>query len=208
MPRVEGCTPIYRDVAQWSGIRRRILRDDASIRQVVRETGISRKTVRKMLDHPLPRPYGSRSRRHPKPGPHTASVRRMLRENATLPPSARLSVKAIHERIRDEEGFRGGYGSVKDFARPMAVDSGCIWEYAYDLLASLDKRRAIDFLVLLSRADPPVISAERTERFFRDAGRVVSVDPKPDVREKDLQATFELMRSVLEKEISRYWLRR
>ena len=171
---------MYRDVAQWSGIRRRILRDGASIRQVVRETGISRKTVRKMLDHPLPTPRAPVPRRYPKLGPHTASVRRMLRENATLPPSARLSVKAIHERIRDEEGFRGSYGSVKDFARPMAVDSACVWEYAHDLLASLDKRRAIDFLFLLSRADPPVLSAERTERFFRDAGRVVSVAPKPD----------------------------
>ena len=47
---------MYRDVAQWSGIRRRILRDGASIRQVVRETGISRGTVRKMLDRPLPKP--------------------------------------------------------------------------------------------------------------------------------------------------------
>jgi hypothetical protein len=33
----------------------------------------------------------------------------MLQENVTLPPSARLSVKAIYERIRDE-GFRGSYG--------------------------------------------------------------------------------------------------
>ena len=159
---------MYRDVAQWSGIRRRILRDGASIRQVVRETGISRKTVRKMLDHPLPQPYGPRSRRYPKLGPHTASVQRMLRENATLPPSARLSVKAIYERTRDEEGFGGSYGSVKDFARPIAVDSGCVWEYAYDLLVSLEKKRAIDFLFLLSRTDPPVLSAQRTERFFRN----------------------------------------
>ena len=51
---------------------------------------------------------GPRSRRYPKLGPHTASVRRMLQENVTLPPSARLSIKAIYERIRDEEGFRGG----------------------------------------------------------------------------------------------------
>src|SRR3712207_5690047 len=116
---------MYRDVAQWSSVRDRILRKGASIRQVVRETGISRKTVRKMLDHPLPQPYGPRSRRYPKFGPHTASIRRMLRENATLPPSARRSVKAIHERIRDEEGFRGSDGSVKDFARPIAVDSAC-----------------------------------------------------------------------------------
>ena len=81
----------------------------------------------------------------------------MLQENATLPPSARLSVKAIYERIRDEEGFRGSYSSVKDYARPIAPDNGYIWEYAYDLLVSLEKKRAIDFLFLLSRADPPVI---------------------------------------------------
>ena len=108
---------MYRDAGQWSDIRNRILRKGASIRQVARETGVNPKTVRKMLDHPLPRPYGPRSRRYPKLGPHTASIRRMLRENATLPPPARLSVKAIHERIRDEEGFRGSYGSVKDYAR-------------------------------------------------------------------------------------------
>ncbi len=199
---------MYRDAGQWSDIRNRILRKGASIRQVARETGVNPKTVRKMLGHPLPRPYGPRSRRYPKLGPHTASIRRMLRENATLPPPARLSVKAIHERIRDEEGFRGSYGSVKDFARPTAVNSSCIWEYACDLLASLEKRRAIDFLFLLSRADPPVISAHRTERFFRDAGRVINITTKPDEREQARQAAFEWMRAVLQKDIGPDALRR
>jgi hypothetical protein len=67
---------------------------------------------------------------------------------------------------------------VKGYARPIARDNACLWEYAYDLLIPLDKRRAIDFLFLLSRADPPVISPKRTEQFFRDAGRVVSVAPR------------------------------
>ena len=48
---------MYRDVAQWSSIRRRILQDGVSIRRVARETGISPKTVRKMLDQPLPKLY-------------------------------------------------------------------------------------------------------------------------------------------------------
>ena len=34
-----------------------------------------------------------------------------------MPPSARVSAKAIYEHIRDEEGFRGGYSSVKDYVR-------------------------------------------------------------------------------------------
>lgn len=193
---------MYRNVAQWSGIRDQVLRKGISIRQVVRKTGISGKTVRKMLDHPLPQPYRPRSRRYPKLGPHTSSVQRMLRQNATLPPSARLSIKAIYERIRDTEGFRGSYGSVSDFARSIAPGDVCIWEYAYDLLTSLEKKRAIDFLFLLSRTDPAVISRSRMEQFFRDAGRVINIAPQPDRREQARQAAFEWMRAVLQKEIS------
>ena len=193
---------MYRDLAQWSGIRDQILRKGVSIRQVVRETGISYTTVRKMLDYPLPQPYPPRSRRYPKLGPHTGSVQRILRANATLPPSARLSIKAIYERIRDTEGFRGSYSSVTDYARTIAPDKACIWEYAYDLLTSLEKKRAIDFLLLLSRTDPPVISSRRIEQFFRDAGRVISVAPNPDRREQARQAAFEWMRAVLQKQIS------
>src|SRR5215212_7593010 len=190
---------MYRDVVQWTGMRRRILREGISIRQVVRETGIDRKTVRKMLDHPLPKPYGPRSRRYPKLGPHTTSVQRLLRDNATLPPSARLSVKAIYQHIRDEEGFSGSYGSVKDYARPITRDRDCFWEYAYDLLISLEKKDAIDFLFLLSRADPPVISPGRTEQFFRDAARIGRVAPDTDAREQARQVAFEWMRAVLQK---------
>src|SRR5689334_4048278 len=170
---------MYRDVAQWAKVRRRILAEGVSQRQVARETGISPKTIRKMLAHPHPQPYGPRSRRYPKLGPHTASVRRILQENATLPPTARLSVQAMYERLRDQEGFRGSYGAGKDYVRPISGDDGRVWEYAYDLLVSLDKKRAIDFLFCLSRADPPVISSVRAEQFFRDFGRITIVPPKP-----------------------------
>ncbi|MEA2954649.1 MAG: hypothetical protein QOJ58_137 [Alphaproteobacteria bacterium] len=199
---------MYRDVEQWANIRHRVLRKGVTIRQVVRETGIDPRTVRKMLDQPLPKPYGPRTRRYPKLGPYTASIQRMLQENASLPRTARLSVKAIYERIRDEEGFRGSYTSVTDYARPIAANDDCIWEYAYDLLMSLEKKRAINFLYLLSRANPPVISPQRTEQFFREAGRVIRVTPKPDKRAHARQAAFEWMRAVLVKDISLDALRR
>ena len=113
---------MYRDLAQWSRIRRRILQESISIKQVVRETGISRKTVRKMLNHPAPKPFGPRSRRYPKLGPHVASIQGMLQKNTTLPYSAQLSVKAIYERIRSEEGFTGSYGVVRKYVRRIAPD--------------------------------------------------------------------------------------
>ena len=199
---------MYRDMAQWSSIRRWILQDGVSMRQVARETGISPETVRKMLDHPLPKPYEPRNRRYPKLGPHTASVQRMLWENATLPPSARMSIKAIYEHIRHQEGFQGSYGSVKDYARPLVPNTEYLWGCIYDLLISLEKSRAIEFLFLLSRADPPVVSTQRAERFFRSTGRVVSIIPKPNKREQVRQAAFEWMRAVQQKDISSDALRR
>ena len=199
---------MYRDVAQWTGIRRQILREGVSIRQVGRETGISCETICKMLKHPVPKPYGPRERRYPKLGPHTATVQRLLRENITLPPSARLSVQAIYERIRDKEGFSGSYGSVKDYARPITRNRDCFWEDAYDLLISLERVDAIDFLFMLSRADPPVISLERTEQFFRDAARIVRVAPDADARTQARQVAFDWMRAVLQKEIGPEQLRR
>jgi transposase len=194
---------MYRDVAQWSTIRDRILRKGVSIRQVSRETGISYKTIRKMLDHTLPQQLRPRNRRYRKLGPHIGSVQRMLREDATLPAAARRSIKAIYKHIRDAEGFTGSYGSVSDYVRSIAAaDKVCIWEYVYDLLTSLEKKRAIDFLFLLSRANPPVISRCRTEEFFRDAGRVIRVTPKPNRREQARHYAFEWMRAVLQKDIN------
>jgi transposase len=193
---------MYRDGAQWAKIRHRILVEGVSRQQVARETGISPKTIRKMLTHPYPQPYGPRSRRYPKLDPHTASAQRMLRENATLPPAARLSVRAMYEHIRDQEGLRDSYGAVKDYVRPISRDDGCIWEYAYDLLISLEKKRAIDFLFCLSRADPPVISPAQAERFFRDFGRITITPPRTDRREQAKRAAFDWMRALLQKEIS------
>ncbi len=199
---------MYRDVAQWLTIRHRVLVGGIPQRQIARETGISPKTIRKMLSYPHPQPYGPRSHRYPKLGPYTASIRRMLQENATLPPTARLSVQAMYKRIRDQEGFDGSYGAVKDYVRPIPRDQVCIWEYAYDYLTSLDKKRAIDFLFLLSRADPPVILSARAEQIFRDVRRIATTPPKPDKRDEAKRAAFEWMRAVLQKGISDEELRR
>jgi transposase len=199
---------MYHDVVQWSKIRHRVLVEGISQRQIVRETGINRATVRKMLAYPQPQPYGPRSRSYPKLGPHTASVRRMLQENGTLPPAARLSVRAMYERIRDQEGFGGSYSTVKDYARPISRDQGDIFGYAYDLLISLDKKRGVAFLIQLSRADPPVILAARAEQLFREDGWLRIRPPKPSKNEQIRHSAFEWMRAVVQKEISTEQLHR
>jgi hypothetical protein len=56
---------MYRDLALWKKIQHRILVDGISIKQVAKTTGISRPTIRKMLDNPSPKPYSARSRKTP-----------------------------------------------------------------------------------------------------------------------------------------------
>ena len=51
---------MYRDIAQWRHIRHRILEEEIPKKKVSRETGISRRTVNKMLMHKHPPGYGPR----------------------------------------------------------------------------------------------------------------------------------------------------
>src|SRR5260370_12329218 len=110
---------MYRDVVQWSKIRHRILVRGRSIRRVASEKGIDPRTIRKMLDHALPQPYGPRSHRYPKLGPHTASIRRLLRENAALPPEAPLSVKNIYQPVPAQENFPPASSTITDSLLPI-----------------------------------------------------------------------------------------
>ena len=61
---------MYRNLEQWSMIRRRVLEEGISQRQAARETGINRNTIRKMLQYKCPQPSGPRALRYPKLGPY------------------------------------------------------------------------------------------------------------------------------------------
>ena len=56
---------MYHDVAQWTMVRRKVLEEGVSRRQLARQTGLSRNTIRKMLLHELPQPYKVRTPKHP-----------------------------------------------------------------------------------------------------------------------------------------------
>src|SRR5262245_28560565 len=58
-------------------------------------------------------------------------------------------------------GSKGGYSTVKDYIGPLHSQEGCVWKFIYDVLISLKEKQAIEFLLLLSCADPPVISPAR-----------------------------------------------
>src|SRR5215207_5529029 len=89
-----------------------------SQREAARCFGIHRNTVRKMLTFSVPPGY-----RRTKPpvrrrlAAFTAIIDQILAADRCAPPKQRHTAKRIHDRLRSEHGFAGGYTIVKDYVR-------------------------------------------------------------------------------------------
>jgi hypothetical protein len=192
---------MYREVAQWREIRHRIREEGTPKKQVSRETGISRRTINKMLTHENPPAYGPREPHYPKLGPYISAIDRLLHVGVSLTPPADITIQGVVERLRGDEGFAGSYDSVRNYIRHRARDDDRAWERAYDLVVRLPKTRALDFIRLLSRGDPPVLASARLRPFVRDAACPRKPPSRP-YRERQRCADIEWMRRVLQKEIN------
>lgn len=85
-------------------------RQGVSIRRIARETGLSRKTVRKLLQEAAPKPYGPRRPRPRRIDPFVGRLEELLKQR----PSARATV--LYELLA-REGYTGHYEQVKCWVR-------------------------------------------------------------------------------------------
>jgi transposase len=100
------------------GAIRRARRDGLSIRQIARQFRHSRKTVRHALGHPDPHPEPlTRDRSAPKLGSFQAVIDQILLDDKDAPPKQRHTAAQIYRRIRDEQGYVGGYAQVQRYLR-------------------------------------------------------------------------------------------
>ncbi len=100
------------------GAIRRARRDGLSIRQIARQYGHSRKTVRHALVHADPHPEPlTRNRPAPRLGPFQSIIDQILIDDETAPPKQRHTAAQIFRRIRDEHGYRGVYVQVQRYVR-------------------------------------------------------------------------------------------
>ena len=96
------------------GAIRRARRDGKSIRQIAREFGLSRITIRKALKHPEP-VAATRNRPAPKLGPFQATIDQILADDEDAPPKQRHTAAQVFRRLRDEHGYPGGYAQVQRY---------------------------------------------------------------------------------------------
>jgi len=104
---------------QWAELRRRVLVEGVSKREVLRETGLHWRTLKKVLHHSEPPGYRQVAPREKKKlGPYLGRMEQILKEDKALPKKQRHTAKRIFQRLQTE-GYTGGYTMVKDALRQM-----------------------------------------------------------------------------------------
>jgi len=108
----------------WVRIRRKVLVEGVSKRQIIRENGLHWSTLEKILTHSTPPGYRrSKPPNKPKIGPYIKRIAQILDEDKQMPVKQRHTAKRIWQRLR-EEGFEGGYTIVKDAVRELRRRGG------------------------------------------------------------------------------------
>ena len=128
---------MYTDATQWSRIRERLLDKGESLRSVSLSEGIARPTLRRILasEHP------SRYRRvssgtSPARDSFMQQLKRLVSENRTAEPIARVSVRAMHAHL-EGLGFDASYRvvlhHVHRIRRQDVNDASHVWSQVEQL---------------------------------------------------------------------------
>jgi transposase len=112
---------VLKDMLQWAEIRRRVLVDGVSKRQILRETGMHWTTLEKILQHSEPPGYRTDTpRAKPKLGPYLDRIAQILQDDKQAPRKQRHTARRIYQRLRDE-GYQGGYTVIKEVVRDLRL---------------------------------------------------------------------------------------
>jgi transposase len=101
-------------------IRRKVLLDGLSQRDVARELGHSRKTIAKALVHASPPGYQMGvERKSPVMDRYRPLIEQWLELDKSAPPKQRHTAQRIYERLRNEHEFTGNEGTARRFVAKL-----------------------------------------------------------------------------------------
>lgn len=141
---------MYRDIAQWTRVRSRVLDDGQSISSVCRSEGICRETVRKMLLHKRPPGYQEAKPRKARAfHDQFTTLTSLLAENDLRSKSTRHSTREIFETLF-AGGYKGSSAAVRyHMRRHEDADESCLWDAVQRIIRTLPESDATAFLASL-----------------------------------------------------------
>ncbi len=103
-------------VELYAKVRRAVMIEGLSRREAAKRFGLHRNTITKMLSFSVPPGYRRRERPASKKlGPHMAWIDAILEGDSQVHKKQRHTARRIFERLRDEQGFSGGYTIVREY---------------------------------------------------------------------------------------------
>ena len=129
-------------VELYAKIRRAVMVDGLSRRDVAQRFGVHRNTISKMLQFSVPPGYRRRERPASKKlGPYMAWIDKVLEDDKSVHAKQRHTAHRIFERLRDEEGF-SGRSTVCSKRSPLLTPRTPVAERQLRLCEVLDTPRA------------------------------------------------------------------
>jgi len=105
-------------VEDYEIIRREVIKNEMTQREVSRQYGYSRNTISKALKHAIPPGYQqSKARSKPAIEAFTAILDEWILQNKTTRRKQRMEVTKMHQRLCDEYGFKGHYSTVQRYVK-------------------------------------------------------------------------------------------
>ena len=102
-----------------------------SIKQIMRETGHSRNTIRKVLREEAPCYKGRESQSHPILGSYEEVINDWLQSDRSSPIKQRHTARRIYHRLIEEYVFKGSESNVRRYVREAKVRLGLTGKEAY-----------------------------------------------------------------------------
>src|SRR3984893_5597421 len=103
-------------VELYAKVRHAVMIEGLSRREAAKRFGIHRNTITKMLSFSVPPGYRRRERpASRKLGPFMAWIDAILESDRSVHKKQRRTAHRIFERLRDEQGFAGGYTIVREY---------------------------------------------------------------------------------------------
>jgi transposase len=158
---------------------RQLHRDGFSARQIARQLGVGRDTIRKALANAEPTPYTRTAPRvAPVFGPFAAVVDAILEQDRDAPRKQRHTATQIFRRLVSEHRYAGGYDQVRRHLKGRRLDARdtfvpldhppghrCEADFGHVHADSPDGRRLVPVLVMTwSHSNAPFAVALPTER--------------------------------------------
>jgi len=104
-------------------VRRMKLRDQLSLSEIAKRTGLSRNTVKKWLKAPVEAvPKYERGKQEGKLTAFEPTLQQALTTDSHRPKHSRRSARALFAQIQ-AQGYRGGYSAVTAYIRRWRVES-------------------------------------------------------------------------------------